>query len=360
MNRYSRHIILEDIGIDGQKKINQANVLVVGAGGLGCPVLQYLAAAGIGTIGIIDFDTVEESNLQRQILFGKASLGQNKALAAKQRLVDMNDTITIHTYPEALTPQNALSLFKTYDIIVDGTDNFATRYLINDAAVLTDKPVVYGAIYKFEGQVSVFNYNNGPSYRCLFPDPPKENDIPNCSEVGVLGVLPGIIGSMQANEVLKIILGFKNVLSGKLYCYNSKTTQTVTLHIEKSHTEFEKVKTQKAHFQKQPSTKACNSTIREITIEEAFQKENTSFIDVRELHEAPKADRLRPIKMPLSNLKDELHTIDNTKNLMLFCKSGLRSKTAAFILQEHNIPNCYSIKGGLGAINNYFKELHNE
>ena len=360
MNRYSRHIILEDIGVDGQKKLNQAKVLVIGAGGLGCPVLQYLAAAGIGTIGIIDFDVVEESNLQRQILFGRSSLGQNKALAAKQRLIDINDTITITTYPEALTPQNALSLFENYDIIVDGTDNFATRYLINDAAVLTSKPVVYGAIYKFEGQVSVFNYDNGPSYRCLFPEPPNENDIPNCSEVGVLGVLPGIIGSMQANEVLKIILDFKTVLSGKLYCYNSKTTQTFTLDIEKSDLQFENVIAQKEHFQTQHKTNACNSSIQEITIKEAYQKENIRFIDVRELHETPKADRLKPINMPLSLLKEELHNIDNTKSLMLFCKSGIRSKTAASILQEHNINNCYSIKGGLGAINTYFKELQNE
>ena len=199
MSRYNRHIILSDVGQEGQDKLLSAKVLVVGAGGLGCPVLQYLVAAGIGKIGIIDFDVIEESNLQRQILFGASSLGLNKALAAKKRLEDLNPTITINAYPKKLTPNNVLEYFDNYDIIVDGTDNFSTRYLINDAAIIKNKPVVYGAIYKFEGQVSVFNHKNGPSYRCLFPTPPKEGSVANCTEVGVLGVLPGIIGGMQAN-----------------------------------------------------------------------------------------------------------------------------------------------------------------
>src|SRR5690606_19253182 len=217
-NRYSRHIILSEIGQAGQDKLLSAKVLVIGAGGLGCPVLQYLAAAGIGTLGIIDFDVVEISNLQRQVLFGTSSLGKNKAEAAKKHLEDLNPEISIMAYAEKLTYQNALELFKNYDIIVDGSDNFETRYLVNDACIITNKPLVFGAIYKFEGQVSVFNYQNGPSYRCLFPNPPQKDTVPNCSEIGVLGVLPGIIGSMQANEVLKIILGIGSTLSGKLLC----------------------------------------------------------------------------------------------------------------------------------------------
>ena len=208
MSRYNRHIILSEIGQAGQDKLSNAKVLVIGAGGLGCPVLQYLAAAGIGTIGIVDFDIVDISNLQRQVLFGTSSLGKNKAEAAKQRLEDLNNEISIIAYPEKLTHKNAIDLFNQYDIIVDGTDNFETRYLVNDACIITNKPLVFGAIYKFEGQVSVFNYQNGPSYRCLFPSPPKEGTVPNCSEIGVLGVLPGIIGSMQANEVLKIIIRY--------------------------------------------------------------------------------------------------------------------------------------------------------
>ena len=248
MSRYSRHIILSEIGQEGQNKLSKAKVLVIGAGGLGCPVLQYLTAAGIGCIGIVDFDIVEISNLQRQVLFGTSSLGENKAEAAKKRLEDLNDTISITAYSEKLTHKNAIDLFNQYDIIVDGTDNFATRYLVNDAAIITNKPLVFGAIYKFEGQVSVFNYNNGPSYRCLFPSPPKKDAIPNCSEIGVLGVLPGIIGNMQANEVLKIILGLGKVLSGELLCYNALNNQIVTLKIKRSASTIETILSKKEHF----------------------------------------------------------------------------------------------------------------
>ena len=205
MGRYDRHIMLKEVGHEGQLELSNAKVLIVGAGGLGCPILQYLTAAGVGTIGIIDFDVVEISNLQRQILFKTSDIGINKALAAKKQLQDLNPTITIEAYPERLTFKNALQLCPAYDVVVDGTDNFVTRYLINDAVVKTGKPLVYGAIFKFEGQLSVFNYQNGPSYRCLFPKPPKKGIIPNCNEVGVLGVLTGIIGTMKANEVKKII-----------------------------------------------------------------------------------------------------------------------------------------------------------
>ena len=233
MDRYSRHILLSEIGQIGQDKLSKAKVLVVGAGGLGCPVLQYLTSAGVGTIGIIDFDAVETSNLQRQVLFGLSSIGKNKATAAKERLTDLNNEISIIAYAEKLTYKNTLQLFEKYDIIVDGSDNFETRYLVNDGCIITNKPLIFGAIYKFEGQVSVFNYQNGPTYRCLFPKPPKKGSILNCSEIGVLGVLPGIIGSMQANEVLKIILGIGHVLSGKLLFYNALTLKNTTLKINK-------------------------------------------------------------------------------------------------------------------------------
>ena len=241
MKRYSRHIALNEIGIKGQNKISNAKVLVVGAGGLGCPTLQYLAAAGVGTLGIIDFDTVEESNLQRQVLYGKSSLGINKAIAAKKRLEDLNDSICIHTYPHKLDSSNALELFEAYDIIVDGTDNFESRYLICDASIISNKPVVFASIYKFEGQVSVFNYQSGPTYRCLFPDPPLKGDAPNCSETGVIGVLPGIIGSLQANEALKIILEIGSVFSGQLYCYNSKTNESQVLFIKKNQKKIDQI-----------------------------------------------------------------------------------------------------------------------
>ena len=353
MNRYNRHIVLDDVGVSGQFKLNQAKVLVVGAGGLGCPVLQYLSAAGVGTLGVIDFDIVEESNLQRQILYGRSTLGQNKAIAAKERLLDINEDITVKAYPEALTHQNAEVLFSDYDIIIDGSDNFSTRYLINDAAVRENKPFVFGAVYKYEGQVSVFNFNNGPSYRCLFPNPPKKNSIPNCSEVGVLGVLPGIIGSMQANEVIKMILGFEHVLSGILYCYNSRTTEISTIAVSKSESEFNNIINRKGLFQDDYDVDICENEHREITIEEAIQKKDTLFIDVREPHETPKIKTLNHLNIPLNKLYDESNKIDKNKTIILFCKSGIRSKKAISILKTRQFHNCFSIKNGAMAIEHY-------
>jgi adenylyltransferase/sulfurtransferase len=327
----------------------------VGAGGLGCPVLQYLAAAGIGTLGIIDFDDVEESNLQRQILFGTSSLGKNKALAAKKRLEDLNPDITINAYPYQLTANNALDLFKQYDIIVDGTDNFATRYLINDAAIICNKPIVYGAIYKFEGQVSVFNYKDGPSYRCLFPNPPKLGSVANCSEIGVLGVLPGIIGTLQANEVIKIILGFDHVLSGKLFCFNAKTSQTSTLKISRSDSEIENVLDSKDNFHELHNDISCSGQIPEKSFKEVLEIENIQFIDVREMHEQPQIELQNCIHIPLGNLEQNLNLIDSNKSVVLFCQSGLRSKQAVELLTKHNILNCFSLKGGITEINKVLK-----
>jgi len=356
MSRYSRHIILSEIGQKGQNKLIQAKVLVIGAGGLGCPILQYLAAAGVGTIGIVDFDIVEESNLQRQILFGMSTLGKNKALAAKERLEDLNPTISITAYPERLTVKNAVNLFNNYDIIIDGTDNFTTRYLINDASLITNKPLVYGAIYKFEGQVSVFNYENGPSYRCIFPTPPTAGSVPNCSEVGVLGVLPGIIGSMQANEVLKLILGLGNVLSGKLLCYNALTSETITLTVNKSELEINNVLNQKDTFQDNQEEFNCDISFNEISIEKALLRKNIQFIDVRETHEQPKVNIINHIQIPLSKLELQLDKIDTDKEKIIFCQSGIRSKKAVALLQKNNISNCYSLKEGAIAILEHYNQ----
>ncbi|WP_111306996.1 HesA/MoeB/ThiF family protein [Confluentibacter sediminis] len=358
MSRYHRHITLSEIGQQGQDKLSAAKVLVVGAGGLGCPILQYLAAAGIGTLGIIDFDVVDISNLQRQVLFGTSSLGQNKAKAAKKRLEDLNNEIIIKSYPEELNYQNAIDLFEHYDIIVDGTDNFETRYLVNDACIITNKPLVFGAIYKFEGQVSVFNYNNGPSYRCLFPNPPKKDSVPNCSEIGVLGVLPGIIGSMQANEVLKMILGIGYVLSGKLLCYNALTSQTSVLSIRKIEDNFHKVLKNSLVFHKKPLNINCDVDIIDISIMDILQKENIQFIDVREHHEQPKVDNLKITYLPLSELENHLDKINSGKEKAIFCQSGIRSKQAVSILKKYNITNCYSIKEGASDINKFIKEQH--
>lgn len=343
MSRYNRHIILSDIGQHGQDKLSKAKVLVVGAGGLGCPVLQYIAAAGVGTIGIIDFDKVDISNLQRQVLFGTSTLGNNKAFAAKKRLEDLNSTINIEAFPERLTSENAINLFSKFDIIVDGTDNFATRYLVNDAAILVNKPFVYGAIYKFEGQVSVFNFNLGPTYRCLFPNPPKEGSIANCSEVGVLGVLPGIIGTMMTNEVIKIILEFDHVLSGKLLCYNSRTTEISTLKINKNQSEIDKVLASQ-NVSNIYENGACDLSIIEISEEDI---NNIQFIDVRELHEQPKLEVSNCTQIPLGNLSNNLNLIDKGKKTIVFCQSGARSKRAVEILQQNEVNHSYSFKDGV-------------
>jgi adenylyltransferase/sulfurtransferase len=353
MSRYSRHIILSEIGQAGQDKLSNAKVLVVGAGGLGCPILQYLAAAGVGTLGIIDFDVVEISNLQRQVLFGTKSLGKNKAIEAKKRLEDLNDDISITAYPEKLTYTNAIDLFNQYDIIVDGSDNFETRYLVNDACIITNKPLVFGAIYKFEGQVSVFNYKNGPSYRCLFPNPPEKGTVPNCSDTGVLGVLPGIIGSMQANEVLKIILGIGSVLSGKLLCFNALTLQNTILKIAKSETEIAKVLAEKENFHKKQIDFNCEIQSIEVSIKDLITKENIQFIDVRELDEQPKVDSLAVTCIPLSDLENNLDKIDLVKKKAVFCQYGIRSKNAVLKLKNLNIDNCYSIKEGASEIIKY-------
>ena len=354
--RYNRHIILSEIGQSGQDKLSNAKVLVIGVGGLGCPVLLYLTAAGIGTIGIVDFDVVDISNLQRQVLFGTSMLGMNKAIAAKQRLEDLNNEISITAYPEKLNHKNAIDLFNQYDIIVDGTDNFETRYLVNDACIIANKPLVFGAIYKFEGQVSVFNYKNGPSYRCLFPNPPEKDSVPNCSEIGVLGVLPGIIGTMQANEVLKIILGIGHMLSGKLLCYNALTLQNSILKINRLEETIESVLKDKENFHKKDTDFSCDVEVISISIETVLTEENIQFIDVREIHEQPKIEDLPITYIPLNQLENSLDKIDDTKKKAIFCQSGIRSKKAVSILQEFNINDCFSVIEGASEIKNKIKK----
>ncbi|AXT62339.1 molybdopterin-synthase adenylyltransferase MoeB [Aquimarina sp. AD10] len=353
-SRYHRQIILPEIGVSGQEKLDNSKVLVIGAGGLGCPILQYLTAAGIGSIGIIDFDVVESSNLHRQILYGASSLGINKAIAAKQRLTDLNPEITITAYPEKLTTKNACSLFSKYDIIVDGSDNFSTRYLVNDACILMNKPLVYGAIFKFEGQVAVFNYKNGPTYRCLFPEPPKAGSVPSCSDIGVLGVLPGIIGSMQANEVLKIVLDLGDILNGKLLQFDCLTMQSSAFKIHRSELQISKTKALQNDFETMNYDTFCGIIqVVEIDAEAAFSKNNVQYIDVREPHEHPKIEDLAPIYIPLGKLQEEVQNISKEKETILFCQSGIRSKKAAELLLDNGFNNIAHIKGGAIALSEY-------
>mgnify|MGYP001591599247 FL=1 len=358
MSRYNRHIILSEIGQAGQDKISNAKVLVIGAGGLGCPILQYLTAAGVGSIGIVDFDSVNISNLQRQVLFGTSTLGKNKAEAAKQRLEDLNDEISIVAYPKKLTHCNAVDLFHKYDIIVDGTDNFETRYLVNDACIISNKPLVFGAIYKFEGQVSIFNYKNGPSYRCIFPHPPEKGSIPNCSEVGVLGVLPGIIGVMQANEVIKIILELGNMLSGKLLCFNALTLQNSIIRISRSEKTIQSVLKNKETFHKKKIDSICEIEVAIVSFKDLLSKKNIQFIDIREIHELPKIESLEVTNIPLSQLENNLDKMDSEKNKAIFCQSGIRSKRAVEVLLKLSIENCFSLKEGASEIKTIITEHH--
>ena len=248
MGRYSRHIDLQEVGPAGQRKLFQAKVLVIGAGGLGVPVLLYLTAAGVGRIGIVDFDRVSLDNLQRQVLYREEDLEKNKAVVARELLEARNSQIEVLSYPEPFTVNNAIHLVREYDIVVDCTDNFRTRYLINDTCVKESKPLVYAAIFKFEGQLSVFNYKNGPTYRCLFPIAPRVEEIPNCQDSGVLGVLPGVMGLYQANEVFKIILGLGKILSGTLFTLNLLSLDQKQFIFRRDEKEVERIKKDPLHL----------------------------------------------------------------------------------------------------------------
>lgn len=352
--RYSRHLLLDKVGEEGQQKLKAAKVLVIGAGGLGCPVLQYLTAAGVGTIGIIDFDVVDETNLQRQILFTVNDIGKNKAQTAKERLEQLNPFVKFEVFAEKLISKNAQSIFTNYDIIVDGTDNFSTRYLVNDACVLTNKPLVYGAIYKFEGQVSVFNYQNGPTYRCLFPEPPKAGSVPSCSDVGVIGVLPGIIGTQQANEALKIILGIGETLSGKLLIYDALQSNFVTLKVKRSVEQVEKVMQLKGDFENTDYDVFCGiksiQTQHEITsseLKELLNRENIQLLDVREEWEEPKITTYEVLNIPLHQLPTSLNRIDSTKKTVVICQHGIRSIKAIDYLKDNGFTNLINLTGGM-------------
>ena len=349
--RYARHISLSEVGPAGQTKFSQAKVLVVGAGGLGCPVLQYLAAAGVGTIGIVDFDKVSLSNLQRQILYKENDIGKNKALIAKEHLESLNSQIAIYAYPVLLDIKNCLEILPAYDLIVDGTDNFQTRYLINDLCCKLNKPMVYGSLYKFEGQVSVFNYKNGPSYRCLFPDPPKLGEVPNCNEIGILGVLPGQVGLLQATEVLKIILGVGEILSGKMLYINVLNHSQRIIAFNKNEKIIREIKNTDLQL---IDINDCYVS-QEISLSDIDIEEKNLWVDVRELEEEPQVDIKGLRRIPFSRLLSELQSISNSQKKILFCQSGVRAREAAQVLIKNNISEVYVLKEGAHALHSYLK-----
>ena len=337
--RYQRHLQLKEIRIEGQKKIRAAKILVVGAGGLGCPTLQYLTASGIGTLGIIDPDVVSLTNLQRQILFREKDLGKNKAQSAKKHLQKLNSEVNIQVFPFALTHKNAAEIIDAFDLVIDGTDNFYTRYLISDQCVLLNKVMIYGALFKFEGQVTVFNYKNGPTYRCLFPSPPKIGEILNCSEIGVLGVVPGIIGVYQATEALKVVLELGDILSGKLLTINLLTHRNTVLDFDKNQQEIDKIKKQGKAIPIE--NKDCFLDF-EVSLSQLSTEENIVWIDVREGDELPRVTQLNPL-----NYSTALTTLlGSKKKIVAFCQTGMRSKVFVKKLKNKGIENCFSLKEG--------------
>jgi molybdopterin/thiamine biosynthesis adenylyltransferase/rhodanese-related sulfurtransferase len=359
--RYNRHIIIPGFGMEAQLKLKAAKVLVVGSGGLGSPVLLYLAAAGVGTLGIVDFDIVDDSNLQRQVLFGVESIGKPKVEAARDRLKSLNPHLNIVLHNTHINSSNAMEIIRGYDVVADGTDNFPTRYLVNDACILLDKPNVYASIFQFDGQVSVFNFVNkngerGPNYRDLYPTPPPPGLVPSCAEGGVLGVLPGIIGCLQASEVIKVITGVGETLSGRFFTFDALQFETRTFNIKKR--------------QDNPIS-GKNPTIRELidyeqfcgmrAVEEKPLKEITAkelydlqvkgdpiqIIDVREPHEYQIAN-IGGELIPLASVLDNAGQISRDKKVIVHCKVGGRSATAIRELEEKfGYTNLYNLKGGI-------------
>lgn len=345
LNRYDRHLKLEHFGIESQLKLKKAKVVVVGAGGLGCPVLQYLCAAGVGTIGIIDNDQVSLSNLQRQILFTTEDIGKQKSQIAVQKLKALNPNCKLMDFNVRLNTENALEIIQQFDLVIDGSDNFSTRYLVNDACVILKKPLVFGSIYKYEGQLSVFNYKSGPTYRCLFPEPPEDGEMLSCSEIGVLGVLPGLIGSMMANEAIKIITGIGDVLSGQLLIWDSLTAAF------SSHRFFLNPKNQSI-FELSTNEIYCEMNVNEISVEELKkliqEKKDFQLIDVREAWEYDEKN-IGAQHLSLYEIPEKLDLISKTKQVILHCQSGNRSTTAAKLLMDKGYSNVLSLKGGINA-----------
>ena len=349
MTRYSRQITLPEIGEEGQLKLQNARVLVIGAGGLGCPVLQNLAAAGVGTIGIVDGDVVDETNLHRQLLYTLKDCGKSKVEVAKKVILELNPEIKVNVYRDFFGTQNAFEIVSDYQIIVDCTDTLAIRYLINDVAVVKKIPVVYASIYKFQGQVSVFNYKNGPSYRCLFPEQEGLNTVPSCVESGVLGVLPNTLGTLQATEVLKIILEIGTVLSGKLLIYDALHFQTQTIDFARNPKAIEKGFINGSQLLNRKKTKENLSP--EAFLEKCQQLE-IIVIDVRELDEKPEFKGTNVIQIPLSRLEEYSKKLDKNQEIVLFCQTGQRSQTALNYLKKSGFVGVFHLGRGIESLKN--------
>lgn len=358
--RYNRHIIIGEFGMEAQKKLKAARVLVVGAGGLGSPALLYLAAAGVGTLGLIDFDAVDDSNLQRQVLFTVDDVGKAKVDAARQRLQALNPYIKLEVHEGRLTSANAMELIAQYDIVADGTDNFATRYLVNDACVMLGKPNVYASIFRFEGQVAVFNYRDangeiGPNYRDLYEAPPPPGLVPNCAEAGVLGVLPGIIGSLQALEVIKVITGKGDVLNGRLFMFDALAFEGRTIRFKRNPANplngDNPTITKLIDYEEFCGLNTPERKVREVSAEELhrWQTNGDDFqlIDVREPHEYDIVN-LGALLIPLGEIETQAEKIDRHRRVVVHCKSGGRSAKAIRTLEDKfGFDNLYNLREGI-------------
>ena len=364
IGRYSRHLLLPEVGVKGQEKICGAKVLCIGTGGLGSPLALYLAAAGVGKLGLVDFDVVDSSNLQRQIIHGESTIGKLKVDSAKDRLADMNSSVEVAIYNTRLTSENALDIFKDWDIIVDGTDNFPTRYLANDASVLLKKPYIYGSILRFEVQASVFYAEEGPCYRCLFPEPPPPGLVPSCAEGGVLGILPGIVGLFQANEVIKLILGKGETLVGRLLLFDALEMKFREVKLRKDKNcpicgenptikeliDYEQFCGVLPESEPDPADAA-----REIGVEEvkAFidKKRNFKLVDVREVSEYEICNIEESILIPLGDIEErkmeKLNGLQQSDEIVLHCKGGVRSLKALKAMEDMGFTNLKSMRGGI-------------
>ncbi|WP_433832299.1 molybdopterin-synthase adenylyltransferase MoeB [Flavobacterium anhuiense] len=349
--RYNRQTILPEIGAEGQQKLTKSKVLVIGAGGLGASILPYLAGAGVGEIGVVDDDVIDVSNLHRQVIYKTSAVGKSKTEEAKLLISDLNPEITVTAFSEKLSGKNAISLFEKYDIIVDATDNISIKYLINDACVVTNKPMVYGSIFRFQGQVSVFNYQNSPTYRCLYPV--ENSNAANCEDAGVIGVSVGIIGMFQANEVIKMILGIGEVLSGKILVYNILKNEQQKYDFEKA----SNLKLTKEDFDRKYN--ANENQIEEIKFDlilDEIENDEVLFLDVRNEDELPKVKLKNSIQIPLMNLENEIKKLNKNQVIYVFCQSGIRSKLAVELLQKNQFQNVKSIVGGALAMKLLLKE----
>jgi adenylyltransferase/sulfurtransferase len=364
IKRYTRHILLPEIGVEGQKKLLAAKVLVVGAGGLGCPISLYLAAAGVGTIGLVDFDTVDASNLQRQILFTTEDVGKPKVEVAAKRLRALNPDVTVNTYAVALKSDNIMDILKNYDMIIDGTDNFPTRYLTNDAAALQGKPNIYGSIFRFDGQLTVFKTPEGPCYRCLYPEPPPPGEVPSCAEGGVMGAMVGTIGAMQATEAIKLITGVGTPAIGKLVIYNSLDMQFRNLKLRKDPncplcgehpTVKELIDYEMFCGMKVEETQTKETAVKKDEIDalglkvKMDEKQDFVLVDVREQNEYDMARIPGSILVPLSQLPNRFHELDKYKGkeIVVHCKMGGRSAKAIAFLKQQGFDNLVNMAGGI-------------